>query len=137
MAAAMEVATSVPAMVILIMTMQIALVCVVVCHILGLYITTAKVIRVTFSAELPDGCDAAWHRCEMPYKPAIDPYLIHVKRGDSKVNLLCPALLYMDAVRVYVAFASAHMKVLVDNAMLAHVQYIREVLATRVLTVSG
>ena len=45
-----------------------------------------------------------------------------------------PMLVYIDAMSVFVAVAASFIKIPADNGMLSHVQYLRELLDSRVLT---
>ena len=97
-----------------------------------------RVVRATFTAELTGACDCV-------DRGILLSQLLHeVQTGDNTictaVNLremggyAIPAVLYIDALSVFAAITAAFIKIPSDNGTFMHVQYIRELLDTKVLS---
>ena len=96
-----------------------------------------RVTRSTFVAELLAACDAV-------DRGIILSQMLHeICTGNNSVSIArqlrenggyaIPMALYVDAQSVFVAITSAYIKIPADNGVLSHIQYIRELLDTRVL----
>ena len=97
-----------------------------------------KVSRSTFSAELQSGCDAVdqgiliaqmIYEVEHGVLSAAESKKLRDDGGYS------PLALYLDAKSVWAAITATNIKVPTDKSLLAHVQYIRELLDHHVLDV--
>ncbi len=100
-----------------------------------------KVVRATFSAELMGACDT----CD---KGMLLSQMLHdISSGDCSIDgarqrrengrYQVTFVLYIDAMRVFAAVTASFVKIPADNGMLTHVQYLRELLDSRVLTALG
>ena len=112
------------------------------CHLLDFVSRQQrKVVRATFSAELMGACDT----CD---KDILLSQMLHeISSGDCSIEgarqrrenggYQVPLVLYIDAMSVFAAVTASFVKILADNGMLTHVQYLRELLDSRVLTALG
>ena len=96
-----------------------------------------RVVRATFSAELLGSCDTI-------DRGILLAQLLHeISTGDNSITgarqrrenggYNIPAVLYLDAMSVYAAVTASYIKIPADNAMLSHVQYLRELLDQQIL----
>ena len=93
--------------------------------------------RSIFVAELLSGCDAVDRGI------LLSQMLHEIYTGNACISAACqlreyggyaiPMALYVDAQSVFVSITSTFIKAPADNAVLSHIQYIRELLDTRVL----
>ena len=100
-----------------------------------------KVVRATFSAELMGACDSV-------DKGILLSQMLHeISTGDCSIDgarqgrehggYCVPLVVYIDAMSVFAVVTASFIKIRADNGMLSHVQYMRELLDSRVVVAIG
>ena len=108
---------------------------------LCLQATAKKVVRATFSAELMGACDSV-------DKGILLSQMLHeISTGDCSIDgarqgrehggYCVPLVVYIDAMSVFAVVTASFIKIRADNGMLSHVQYMRELLDSRVVVAIG
>ena len=100
-----------------------------------------RVVRATFSAELLGLCDTVDRGI------LLVQMLRELATGDCTITTArclrenggysTPMVAIIDAMSVFVACTASYIKIPADNAMLSHVQYVRELLGCRVISALG